>query len=73
MKHQYRHGNKDAVKLTRELVEELLRENNERLIEFDNERIIGDIRMSPSQHIIKVKDQLKNSLVEKLKETLGLV
>ena len=49
LKHQYRHGNKDGVKLTRELVEELLRENNERLVEFDNDRLMGDlIRLSPS-------------------------
>jgi hypothetical protein len=56
LKFQYRNGNKDTVKMTRELMEELMRENNERLIEFDNERIIDipDLRLSPSQKIIKV-------------------
>ncbi len=74
LKFQYRNGNKDSVRMTRELMEELIRENNERLIEFDNERIIDipDLRLSPSQKIIKVQNQIKNQLIGKLKETLGM-
>jgi hypothetical protein len=62
---------KDEVKLTREIVEQIIKENNQAMIQFDQENLISkEFKMSPSQRVNAIKNKLKDPVIERLIETI---
>lgn len=59
------------MKLTKEMVEHLLAQNNQAMIKFDPENLISkEFKMSPSQRVINIKNKLKDPVIERLVETI---
>ena len=59
------------MKLTKEVVEQIIKENNQAIVQFDEGNLIPkEFKMSPSQRVVAIKNKLKDPAIQRLLDTI---